>query len=110
MDGSANPFVFSVKGDSSHTINPGQKFYISRLVIFGGDADGNMTLLTGDGTTSFLDARGREVNAGFDPHIIAEGEVAAQTRTEVILNRRVRGIYLDDLPDGGKVEVYHGTE
>ena len=110
MEASANPFVFSVKGDSSHTINPGQKFYITRLVFFGGPADGNIALMTGDGTTEIKDSLGREVNAGFDPHIIAEGLVAADSRTEITLNRSVRGIYLDDVPPGGKVEVYHGVE
>ena len=112
MDPTTNPWVFANEGDSSHNFFPGQKIYIKRVVIFGGDADGNVMLLDTDGTLRKQAGSiyGTEPSNQQDPRIVAEGLIAADSRTEVDMDTRVRGLFLDDIPDGGKVEVYHGTE
>ena len=102
--------MLTVAGDTSHLALPGQHIFIKRIVIFGGPNDGNVMLLDIDGSTSVKDAKAREVSIGKDPRIVAEGLVAADSRTEVLFGYKVRGLFLDDIPDGGKVEVYHGSE
>ena len=114
MDPTTNPWVFSNENDSSHIDYPGQKIWIKRVVIFGGPADGNVMLLDHDGVQrAEAGGSGRhalEPGNQVDPRIVAEGSIAADTRTEVYMNRYVRGLFLDDIPDGGKVEVHHGRE
>ena len=111
MDVTRNPWVFDSVGDSSHDVFPGQKIFVKRAIVYGGDADGNVMLLDTDGT--LREGPGRhnaEPQNQLDPQPVVEGLVAAQTRTEVNIGHYVRGLFLDDIPDGGKVEVYHGRE
>ena len=100
-----NPWVFENVGDSSHDVFPAQKIFVKRAVVYGGDADGNVMLLDTDGDDSRLQAgNGRETTGQLDPQPVVEGLVAAQTRTEVLIGHYVRGLFLDDIPEGGKVE------
>ncbi len=112
MDVTRNPWILDAIGDSSHDVFPNQKIFIKTLVIFGGPNDGNLMLLDHDGV--LRDGVGSRHHAEpqnqVDPRVVAEGEVAADSRTEVAMNTRVRGLFLDDLPAGAKVEVYHGSE
>ena len=111
MDPTTNPFVLDVIGDTSHDDYPGQKIYIRTLVIFGGSSDGNLMLLDTDGALreEAGTRHGAEPQNQKDPRIVAQGEVASDSRTEVVVNAYVRGLFLDDVPAGGKVEVHHGV-
>ena len=110
MDPTTNPWVFANEGDSSHNFFPGQKIWINWLVIHGGPAAGNVMLLDTDGTLRQQagSRHGIEPSNQMDPRVVTEGPVTADSRTEVLVDRYVRGLFLDDIPDGGKVLVWHG--
>lgn len=112
MDPTNNPFILDLIGDSSHVDYPGQKIFVKRLVCFGGPLDGNVNLLDHDGVLREETGtrHGAEPQNQKDPRIILNGQVAADSRTEIVVNAYVRGLFLDDIPAGGKVEVYHGVE
>ncbi len=88
-----------------------QHIFVKKVVVSGGPADGNVNLLDTDGVLRFAPGRhDGEPQNQLDPRVVVSGAVAADSRTEYCLGYRVRGLFLDDVPEGGKVEVYHGSE
>ena len=107
-DFQGNQFVMENPGDSSHDNFPGQQIYVGEVHLYGGDDDDNVLLLDTDGQP-YEPGSTNKNGIQLDPQVIASGTISASTYTRVPVNRRVRGLFLDDIPVGGKVEVYHGA-
>ena len=104
-----NQFTMDAGGDSSHDNFPGQHIWVNEIHIYGGDNDGNLMLLDTNGTLRAGPGRHEaEERNQLDPRIIASGNIVSDTFTRVPINRKVRGLFLDDIPDGGKLEIYVG--
>lgn len=108
MDTAANPLVFSVIGENTMDDAYNKHYFVQRIVIYGGASDGNLMFLNHDGDGDRVNDKGYAISQTIDPVVISEGLVGASTRTETVVNRPFKNFFLDDIPDGGKVEVFYG--
>ncbi len=110
MNMQENPITFDTVGDITHDEWPNQHVYIKRMHIYGGAATGNLMILDHEGHTVREGGNrhsAEPVNLR-DPRIIFNSSVANDSFTVIEVNKEYRGIYLEDIPAGGKVDVYHG--
>ena len=111
----ANPMRFTDANQSTHFIGayPRQRIYVRCLVVHGGSAVGEMTILdqfgdiipiNGSIYDQSIKSRRDPFQLFFDPSLAVDPKII-----DVEVNSYVYGITIEEMPADAEVEVFHGA-
>ena len=106
-----NPWSFQAQGETTLDEYPNLPVFIKRLHIYGGSATGNLMILDHEGHT-LREGGGRHVAETVnlrDPQIVHNSSITNDSFTVMEINQYVNGLFVDDIPPGARVDVFHGA-